>query len=227
MRDFFVGLLVYPFMLLVGLLEALLGFSLVLAPLCVHLATKGAPRSYDGWFSVFSSVPCGRRAFSSLIGVIAPYTASIGATLQEVSASSVTASMPDRPWLRNPFSSVHAIALANLGELTTGIAVLSALQGLKSVRGIPVAVNTSYEKKARTPRRLAQTHMPVFLPLWTRHLRHPAPPAPARRSADTAASPPPPTRRRGAPSRAPAPWPACSRRSETCRSRAESRSRAS
>lgn len=147
--DFLVGLVLYPIFFVKGLLETLIGFLLVLVPLLIRSVTRGLPRSYVDLFAVFSSVPFGRKAFSSLIGVVAPYTASIGATIQDCSDSSVSASMADRPWLRNPFSSVHAIALANLGELTTGLAVMSALQRLKSVRGIPVEVNTSYLKKAR------------------------------------------------------------------------------
>lgn len=35
-----------------------------------------------------------------------------------------TVHMSDLPWLRNPFNSVHAIALTNLGELASGLVSL-------------------------------------------------------------------------------------------------------
>jgi hypothetical protein len=54
----------------------------------------------------------------------------------------------DRPWLRNPFGSVHAIALANLGELTSGLCLITAMQHLP-LKGIPVRIDTVYHRKAR------------------------------------------------------------------------------
>jgi hypothetical protein len=33
----------------------------------------------------------------------------------------------DCPWLRNPFGSLHAVALADLGEITSGVPVVAAL----------------------------------------------------------------------------------------------------
>jgi acyl-coenzyme A thioesterase PaaI-like protein len=54
----------------------------------------------------------------------------------------------DRPWLRNPFGSIHAIALANLGELTSGLCLISAMQHLP-LKGIPVRIDTMYLRKAR------------------------------------------------------------------------------
>lgn len=57
--------------------------------------------------------------------------------------------MEDRPWLRNPFGSLHAVALTNLGELASGVCMVAAMQHAKGIKGIPVQIDTSYHKKAR------------------------------------------------------------------------------
>jgi acyl-coenzyme A thioesterase PaaI-like protein len=127
------------------------GIVIAIVPLLFRLVTKGPKsfRKYADLFGFFQSLPFGRALFSSLVGVTAPYSASIGATILSFDAKSVTCSIEDRPWLRNPFSSIHAIALANLGELASGLGVMSTLQNIKTVRGIPVSVNTKYMKKSR------------------------------------------------------------------------------
>lgn len=99
-----------------------------------------------GW-AALSRVPGGKHAFSRLAGQAAPYTATIGAIIEELRVGYCRTSLRDRRAVRNHLGSVHAIALANLVEVTSGVAMMASLP--KGMRGIVTRIEIDYHKKAR------------------------------------------------------------------------------
>lgn len=111
----------------------------------IDLDGRGNPLR-DTW-NRLSRIPGGRTLFSRMVGAMAPYTRTIGAKIVRLEPGRSEVVMRDRPGLRNHLSSVHAVALANLAELTGNVALAYSMPD--DARFIVAGMSLDYVKKAR------------------------------------------------------------------------------
>ncbi len=95
----------------------------------------------------YGGTPVGRKVFSWVLGRTAPYSGTVKAEVLSLKPGSVEVLLKDRRSVRNHLNSIHAIALANLGELASGLAMISAIPS--GTRAIVVNLEIEYLKKAR------------------------------------------------------------------------------
>jgi acyl-coenzyme A thioesterase PaaI-like protein len=113
------------------------------------LKNLASPSTLRSTWSVLRSVPGGGRLMGGVLGRLAPYTGTIRAEVVSLDRGYAKLRMADTRRVRNHLNSVHAIALINLAEATTGVAMMYSLPD--DARGIPNQLSIEYLKKARGP----------------------------------------------------------------------------
>jgi acyl-coenzyme A thioesterase PaaI-like protein len=91
--------------------------------------------------------PFGKHLFSRGVGKMAPYTGTIKALITDLKPGHCQAFLKERKSNKNHLRSIHAIALINLGEVTSGLAVLCGMSS--QIRGILTKMDMEYIKKAK------------------------------------------------------------------------------
>jgi acyl-coenzyme A thioesterase PaaI-like protein len=99
------------------------------------------------FWSRWSPRPGGRWLFGRVIAMAIPYTWSARPRVREVRPGYARVELRDRRRVRNHLRSIHALALANVGEFTGGLAMTATVP--PAVRSILVKLEIEYLKKAR------------------------------------------------------------------------------
>ena len=82
-----------------------------------------------------------------IFGRMVPYSGSVGPRIRLLEPGHARVEIPDRRSNRQHLGSVHAIALMNVAEMTSGLAMMAGLPD--GVRGIVTNISMQYIKKAR------------------------------------------------------------------------------
>ncbi len=108
---------------------------------------SSTPARLQSLWRRLAPLPGGRWLFSRLFAWMVPYSGTVRPRIAHLEPGHVKVVLRDRRAVRNHLRSVHAIALANVGEVASGLAMVGALP--PTVRGILVGLDVVYHKKAR------------------------------------------------------------------------------
>ncbi|MGA7991197.1 MAG: DUF4442 domain-containing protein [Thermoanaerobaculia bacterium] len=99
------------------------------------------------WWRRFRGLPGGPWLFSRLFGFAIPYAGSVRPLIRVLAPGRAVIAIDDRRAVRNHLASIHAIALTNLAEMTTGLALGFGLPD--GMRTILVRIECEFLRKAR------------------------------------------------------------------------------
>lgn len=94
-----------------------------------------------------SPLPGGQWLFAKMFGRMVPYSGSVGPRIRHLEPGYCRVEIPDRRSNRQHLGSVHAIALLNVAEQASGMAMMAGLPD--GIRGIVTNISMEYMKKAR------------------------------------------------------------------------------
>ncbi|HEX5729229.1 DUF4442 domain-containing protein [Microbacterium sp.] len=92
-------------------------------------------------------LPGGTWLFSRIFGRRVPYSGSVRSHIRVLAPGHAEVDIPDRRRNRQHLGSIHAIALLNVAEQASGLALLTDLPD--GIRGIVIEISMQYFKKAR------------------------------------------------------------------------------
>jgi acyl-coenzyme A thioesterase PaaI-like protein len=94
-----------------------------------------------------SPLPGGEWLFAVIFSRMVPYSGSVGPRIRHLEPGFAKVEIRDRRSNRQHLGSVHAIALLNVAEQASGLAMLAGLPD--GIRGIVTNISMEYLKKAR------------------------------------------------------------------------------
>lgn len=145
------GLVLWPIVTGLAYIRFTVASVIMIIPFTLHclFGSKPLVTDFENLYGFLNRIPLGKYFFGGLVGGFTPGNALFLSKVNKLSGGVCEATQRDWPWTRNPFGSLHACALIFLGEFTSGIAVVAAMQRAKHVKGIPTSINTKYHSKVK------------------------------------------------------------------------------